>query len=373
MLNSFFVSNFRLFKKLEIKKLSRVNLVVGKNNSGKSAFLEAVRLYASNAHPDVLFDFLISRHEYWAPEVNEIQYAYNQGHAVRHLFNQYSLPDIDGEGIRVGHLGAEEGEIHITVAAYGLDNTIRGVPATFRRFGASDLREKGFNIELNLIKESNGRTSRLIDFGKQTKSSRPFQYSYNGDPVLFPTQVVSTQVTNINKIASLWDITNLTELEDEVINGLKLLEPAIKSIAFVENKSGNARDKRIPLVKYEGMSEPLPLKSMGDGIFRIFNLILALVNARDGILIIDEFENGIHWSVQADIWDIIFRLSKRLNVQVFASTHSQDCVEGFKKAWANDENAGTFLRMEISEDGAKVTPYNLETLSDSIDVAVEVR
>lgn len=77
-------------------------------------------------------------------------------------------------------------------------------------------------------------------------------------------------------------------------------------------------------VKIEGIDEPLPLKSMGDGITRLFHIIVALVNARNGILLIDEFENGLHWSVQPKVWDIVFQLSEKLNVQVFATTHSHE-------------------------------------------------
>ena len=65
MLKSFQIDNFRLFQHLEVKQLSRVNLIVGKNNSGKSSFLEALRIYASNADPAVLLDLVEFRQENW--------------------------------------------------------------------------------------------------------------------------------------------------------------------------------------------------------------------------------------------------------------------------------------------------------------------
>jgi len=51
----------------------------------------------------------------------------------------------------------------------------------------------------------------------------------------------------------------------------------------------------------------------------LFHLIFALVNAKDGFLLIDEFENGLHYTVQPKVWELIFKLAKALNVQVFAS------------------------------------------------------
>ena len=50
---------------------------------------------------------------------------------------------------------------------------------------------------------------------------------------------------------------------------------------------------------------------------RTFGIALALVNARNGLLLIDEFENGLHYLVQPDLWRLIFQVARRLNVQVF--------------------------------------------------------
>jgi AAA15 family ATPase/GTPase len=69
---------------------------------------------------------------------------------------------------------------------------------------------------------------------------------------------------------------------------------------------------------------------MGDGMNRILTIILALVNSDNGCLLIDEFENGLHYTVQENLWRIIFHLSKELNIQVFATTHSEDCIKGFQ-------------------------------------------
>ncbi len=72
---------------------------------------------------------------------------------------------------------------------------------------------------------------------------------------------------------------------------------------------------------------------------RALGISLALVNVKDGILLIDEFENGLYYSVQPDLWQSIFRVARRLNVQVFATTHSWDCVEGFQKAASTEKQA----------------------------------
>jgi AAA15 family ATPase/GTPase len=179
------------------------------------------------------------------------------------------------------------------------------------------------------------------------------------------------------KLAALWDLTSLTDLESEVISALGLIDDRVTGVAFVENSGSDLRtrekDQRVALVKIKGIDEPLPLKSMGDGMTRLFHIIVALVNARNGLLLIDEFENGLHWSVQPKVWDIVFQLSDRLNVQVFATTHSRDCIKGFDQAWNNYPTLGAFFRLDEKNGLIKATEYTSETLTDSMDMDVEVR
>lgn len=106
---------------------------------------------------------------------------------------------------------------------------------------------------------------------------------------------------------------------------------------------------------------------------RLFHILVALVNAQDGVLLVDEFENGIHWSIQPVVWDIIYRVAERLNVQVFATTHSRDCIEGFDRAWSKHLDEGAFFRLDIKDDLVKVREYTSETLTDSLETEVEVR
>ena len=66
-------------------------------------------------------------------------------------------------------------------------------------------------------------------------------------------------------------------------------------------------------------------------------------------------------------------LAKKLNVQVFASTHSRDCVAGFHEAWENNEKDGAFLRVMRGDGQPPVQEYDLELLADSLDTNTEVR
>lgn len=374
MLESFEINNFRLFQHLEVGRLSRVNLVVGKNNAGKSTFLEAVELYASNASSTVLLDLIESRQETWFSEAQPHSQNF-LGNPVRHLFFGHKLPRIGEEGISLGEVSSNL-KLHIGAAAYQNKNDDEG---TIRKIRISDVQvdEDLFNVEVFLVVEEGERTRRLFRLDRDVRDIRRNSriiYERHESEFKYTWQIVSTENIPNRKLAALWDLTSLTNLESEVISALGLIDDRVSGVAFVEDISrGRASDNRIPLVKIKGIDEPLPLKSMGDGITRLFHIIVALVNARNGLLLIDEFENGLHWTVQPKVWDIVFQLSERLNVQVFATTHSRDCIEGFDSAWNKYPMLGAFFRLDAKDSQIKATEYTSETLTDAIDMDVEVR
>ena len=378
MLESFQVSNFRLFHHLEVGRLNRVNLVVGKNNVGKSTFLEAVQLYASNAAPTVLLNLLQYRQETWSSEA-QLQSQNFTGNSVRHLFFRRKLPQIGEQGILLGEISSST-KLHIGAAAYQNKNddegTIRKIRVPGVQLGPFD--EDLSNVEVFLVAEEGEKTRRLFRLDRDVReirrtSSRTL-YDRQESEFKYTWQTVSTENMPNQRLAALWDLTGLTNLEPEIISALGLIDNRVSGIAFVADLSqGNSSDNRIPLVKIEGIDEPLPLKSMGDGMTRLFHIIVALVNAQNGLLLIDEFENGLHWSVQPKVWNIVFQLSEKLNVQVFATTHSRDCIEGFDSAWNKYPDLGAFFRLDVKDGLIRATEYTSETLTDAIDMDVEVR
>lgn len=113
---------------------------------------------------------------------------------------------------------------------------------------------------------------------------------------------------------------------------------------------------------------------MGDGMSRLLGLASAVVNARDGILLIDEIGTGLHYSIQSEMWRLVFENAKRFNVQVFATTHNDDCIRGFQKAAQSHEDEGVLIRLYKGKNGdVKGTLYDEEDLAVAVEHDVEVR
>ena len=106
---------------------------------------------------------------------------------------------------------------------------------------------------------------------------------------------------------------------------------------------------------------------------RLFNIILALANVGNGILLVDEFENGMHYTVQLDAWRMIFQLASDLNIQVMATTHSSDCIASFKEAAKESKEDGLLIRLGRHNDRTYIVEYTEERLDIAVKQQIEVR
>jgi predicted ATPase len=362
MLDSLLVCNFRLFKELKINRLSKVNLFVGKNNVGKSCLLEALQVYISAADPGVLLDLALARDGSWETELNQRnEQIYSEAeHPLRYLFYGFHFPETVEGAIKIGSLKNDQDQIRIAMRN---DQNMK----------SNDFSKAKIELELCAGK----RKKTLIDLSKDLGDMYRLT-GISGIPAQFNFQFIPTRSMTDQKVAILWDMIELTDHQEEIVECLNLMDLRIRSVGLIgEFKSVGPRwtqSRRIPMIRLREMGERLPLKNLGDGVTRLFHLILAMVNARDGFLLIDEFENGLHWTVQPKIWAEVFRLAEKLNVQVFATTHSADCVRAFGEAWSKNKEKGSFHRLNPdSPTRPKVTEYTCDNLSDALETDTEVR
>ena len=91
-------------------------------------------------------------------------------------------------------------------------------------------------------------------------------------------------------------------------------------------------------------------------------------------MVIDEAENGIHHSVQHNYWRMVLQTAQENNVQVFATTHSWDCVSGFAQAATELEDAeGVLVRLERENGAIRAVEYSREELQIASEQGIEVR
>ena len=360
MLRDFSIRNFRGFRELQIPVLGRVNLIVGKNSVGKSSLLEAVRIYASNGVPEVLWDAVTSRDEH---KQNK-----RAGQAILGLFN-------DGAEIQEGiEIGPKGERIVITMqfrrASPAEDGTVQYT--LLESIGEDDLVDARIDL---VVKSESGQTSfpLMRDFDSYLRRSvgiRRDQLRMEVSPRLRNVFVAANGLT-AERQAELWDEVTLSSLEEDVINSLRLIAPTLDRVSLIGTKDDRGRS---PFVKLSTGESPIPLRRLGDGVTRLFGMALALVNSKGGVLLIDEIENGIHYSVQESLWRFILDVSRRLNVQVFATSHSWDCLKAFQKATlACQPEEGILTRLEVTDGSIRASQFDEPELAIATRENIEIR
>lgn len=376
MLESIYIRNFKNLDGLHIESLGKVNLITGKNNTGKSSFLEALALFTSKADLVLLDEILEERGE----KIKDAGRAKDFTEANLLAFSSlFSNRNNSFEKSNVIHIGPLErdlfGEYSVSKKALSLrfvkyieenlsDTTQGGI--TRKRIIVDDASEK-INPEFKIGFEVKHIDHTFLLPFEYDRSPR-FIYKSRTDAPL--VQFVRTKNINPNHNAALWDKITLTEKEHNLVEALNIIGPEVERITYI----GDSAHSRTSVVKLSGQNSVVPLNSLGDGINRIFSIVLSLVNAENGYLLIDEFENGFHYSVQSKIWGLIFLLAEKMKVQVFATTHSSDCIHGFQEALHKfPDVSGKMYRFDKKGKSIIPVPFDKLELQSSFEMNVEIR
>ncbi len=193
------------------------------------------------------------------------------------------------------------------------------------------------------------------------------------DPIL--NQSLGPGLPDNDTVTRLWDGVALTNAEDFVTETLRLIVGKnLERLAVVGDSTGQLRSRsRRVVAKLNSFAKPIPLKRLGDGALRLLGIAVALANCRNGILIIDEVENGIHYSLQSKLWQMIFKAADEGNVQVIAATHSWDCIASFAAAASETSAVGTLYRLERFGPDVCAVQYSEDDLEVAAQQRIEVR
>ena len=195
-------------------------------------------------------------------------------------------------------------------------------------------------------------------------------------PPAIQCESLGPDLPSSHQLARFWDKVALTEEESRAVDALNLIYSSkVERVAIVgDDARASTRQGRRPFAKLHDEPRPIPLKSLGDGAVRLFGVALALANSKDGFLLIDEAENGIHHSIQRDFWTMVMKAAHQNNVQVLATTHSWDCVAGFAKAATEIEEVdGALVRLDRYDDRIRAVEYTEDDLRIAAKHGIEVR
>ena len=320
------IKNFRGIENLEIKDLGRVNVFLGQNNSGKSTVLESLLLMIGMSNPDL------------PQALNRIRARNNfSGVAdVRYMFNNLvltRLPEISADMFN-------ESSRHLKLGLSYVFNENEETAQQGSPLPISDTTsivntlEMVFDVEEEKAVRSYRSSLSFNQAGVIIGRSLPNDYVEKYTFGLITSDLLVGSLTN--------DLSELfkRKQKDLIIERLTNFDKTIYTIDILNNDI---------YIGFEGINELLPLGMAGDGLRRFLNIVAASANPMTNMILIDEIDNGLHYSAYQKLWEAIFALATATNKQIFVTTHSKETLERLNEMLEEHPNYQNELRLYTLE------------------------
>lgn len=365
MLSSLEIKTFRAFERLRVDDLDRINLFVGRNNSGKTTILEAAEMLVSEDNVASIIRCAMRR--------GEMIIKTEEDRPSRHVDISHLFHGHDCDAGASFSIQGQEVETNVELKYIV-------VPSDRSPNVEKELFSDAYNLEPRLsliIKHSEKEESISLPLSISGGLSLDYvrRMNFRPSPKARPASFVRTETLDTFELQEFWDSIALTEEESNVIETLKILEPRIDRIAFLSSRAYSRYSTSSGIyVKLKDHEDRIPLGSLGDGIRHLLTMSLAVSHSRRGFVMIDEIDTGLHHSVMTDMWRVLIKAAERLDVQVFATTHSLDCLRSLAWLYSREPNLCQQVRLHRVDSGRyKTIVYKPEEIETAAKQDLELR
>ena len=352
------IRNFRAIRELDIEDLGRVNLFLGENNCSKTSILESIFLLTGCTNPKLILDIHAFRDLSFGGKDN-----------LSFIFHDFDYKNT----IKIKAITGEEKEYR--------ELEIKPVTSINSEFQQS---------QIDLKKETSYHSSRNspsvneLSLKVEIKARHTPKRTINGKIKFLSNETydvfqpdfqdelkgvyVTPQIILPENLQQELGEQIVNKQHQELIKILKIIDPRIEDISFV---------KQMVYVDI-GLTQLIPLGLFGDGIRRLLSIILSISNSKNGIILIDELENGLHHSALAQTWKAIIELANNYNVQLFITTHNIETLKSLQAVLSNDEMQefqGDIRSYTIRslEEKHKAYKYDFEDFEHAVLQEIEIR
>ncbi len=365
MYTSFSIENFRLFDQLTVEPLARVNLIAGQNNAGKTALLEALWLYNHPASP-----IQALRISAWRESTD-----YSRGSLYADLFYEYDM-DLT-IGLRAVDSQMPAPSVLEIKRQYRAQQALLDLSVESESdLGEDDIAEFDFENEITFdysegdavslhtsawldSRPGPGRWRPVLRDSGKSLVNRGHRCIFERSKGMWNTRALAANFGQAEKMGTL------PVIEDVI----RLLEPRLARLTTIADNRG------VPSIYADiGQGRLFPLSVMGEGTKRVLALCLSFLRAQHGVILVDEIENGLHYGVMADVWEKVGWLASEFDVQVFATTHSYECIVAANNAFTELESDELHLHHLYRQDErVKAVTYNKDAIDTNIEYGWELR
>ncbi|MGK6538188.1 AAA family ATPase, partial [Klebsiella aerogenes] len=359
------------FNELYLKQLKTLNIIAGKNNYGKTSILDAIFCFYDVKNPAVLLNIQAFRKEmaeinknkpFWVSYFHDMDTSQKMSIVIRDERSEVTQTYETETNQRL------ESSLSLNVDTV-LSN--QNIP---RQTIGSQATVNSLKINVTETPNAKNRVSnklfsmQLKEDGVEIKSE--IKNERDGINYKFKTATIITTSRKINKEATITNVSSLLtqKRKKDILENLKKIDDRIVDIAI--SAIGNNKEIYLDI----GFSELNEISMLGEGISRALSFISSVLVQENSIILIDEIENGIHYSVIKDIIKSLISSAKQNNNQIFATTHSQDVIRAINEIDSKNEDIA-YIRLGREKNSLKPTAvqFNMDDFSYSVENDWEVR
>ncbi len=350
------IKGFRGLKSLTVEGLDRFNLFLGRNNVGKTALLESIFLIAGPINPDLplrlgvlrgIEQFRINPEELWG-------WLFHNKNLKREIVIELESEACKRRSLTIG-LG-ERKEVRY-----------KNLPKKQSRSNGS-LATASTEIKPTelLLRYRNENNAKFESKAYVAENSIKYEHSKTLSVPLsvFVLARGGSSPDNPERFSALQEVGK----ENEILPALQIVEPRLKRLSILVTAAGPTIHGDI------GIDRLLPLQMMGDGLGRLMTLLLSIISSENGFVMVDEIDSGLHFSVMANVWSAIAKITREKNVQFFATTHSWECLKAAHESFSQSAMYDFRLhRLDRVDDLVTSTTYDREMIETALSSGMELR
>ena len=340
--------NFKAFKSIEVSKLSRVNIFLGENNSGKSTLLDALFILTGIGNPELLV------------RTNQLR-GYTRLKDLSYFFHNFNSK----KNIMMSSCGNEDWLNREAVIRLSINDKMTIAPSDLAKALPSDNKPVyRLSVDARIGKKIILNPSLMVQFLENEESG------YFGVPTDYTENIACRYISPSYSFAIVYEmVEKLVAQKDEhiIIDALKYFDSRINDFRLV------GADILVDI----GLEKLIPIQLLGDGARKFFALIVSLYSCRNGVLLVDEIDNGLYYSVMKKLWKIVFKTAEQFNVQLYATTHNIDSLQGLEKVLSDDNEfqnqVSLYKLIHRDDDSMRILHYDYESFSTLLQNENDIR
>lgn len=369
MIKEIYLKNFKCFDEVKIERLKTFNVIAGKNNYGKTSILDAIFSFYGVRNPSSLLNITGLRNGSTVVDAEKpfwVDYFKDMNTSEKMVLKIRDETSTVTQEYNAGKKANANETLSLSVGSFisnpsqkitGYNNQEKKLSIRVteiengKRTGASEL----FTVEM----ESNG-----AEINAQIRQSEK-GVKYN-----FKTSAIITTSKRLSKESTISNVSEIItqKRKNELISNIKKIDNRISDIVIAAN--GDKKGIYLDI----GLNEMTEISMLGEGVSRALSFISLVIVQKNSIILIDEIENGIHFSVIKDVIDVIIKSAKTNGNQVFVTTHSSDVIHAINE-FENKKDDICYIRLgrDKKTSSPTVTTYNMDDFSYSVDNDWEIR